>query len=70
MLADRTEGDVRLDDDLGVVGDGVSERRVEQSVLRLDGVEIDSGGHTAAHWLHCLLEISLESFFQVTEITF
>ena len=56
--------------DLLIVGKCVSERRVEQSVLRLDGGQVDGARHTAHHGLHCLLEISLEPFLQMTEIAF
>ena len=61
MLSNRTERDLGLDDNLGIVGEGVGEGGVEQGVLGLDGIEINCGRHTAVDWLHRLLEISLES---------
>ena len=48
----------------------MGEGRVEQSVLRLDGGQVDGARHAAHHGLHRLLEISLEPFLEMTERSF
>ena len=58
--------------DLLITGETVGEGRVEQSVdwLRFDSGQVDGARHAAHHGLHRLLEISLEPFLQMTEISF
>lgn len=60
--------------DLLIIGDGgaqtVGEGRVEQAVLRLYGGQVYRARNTAHYGLHRLLEISLEPFLQMTEISF
>ena len=56
--------------DLLITAEAVSEGRVEQSVLRLDGGQVDGAGHAAHRGLHSLLEISFEPFLEMTETSF